>query len=211
MKIENVYLNRIATFYPNEPVVNDDMELLLGQIDDRTSKFRKLVLRMNGIKSRYYAVDRKTGQRTHSNAKITAESIKKLTGDKFSLDDIECLVCGTSSPDQLLPSHGAMVHGELQNTICEVVTTAGICSSGMQAMKYGYLSVLSGQTKNAVCTGSELASACMRGNQFEEEMKSMKLESLKKRINIKRSVTHVGRERNANRFDHHPRYSRKRG
>ncbi len=181
MNIENVYINRTASFLPNTPVSNDEMELLLGKIDNRTSRFRRQILKINGIKTRYYAIDRKTGQRTHSNAELTAESIRKLAGNGFSLDEIECLACGTTSPDQLAPSHGVMVHGELQNANCEVVTTAGICSSGMQALKYGYLSVACGQSENAVCTGSELSSSCMRGTQFEEEMKAMKIESLKKR------------------------------
>lgn len=172
MALNDVYINRIGTFFPNDPVSNDEMESILGMVDNRPSRARKLISESSGIKCRYYAIDKRTGKRTHSNAQMTAEAIRKLTGKDFTLEDIECLVCGTSSPDQFLPSHAVMVHGELKNPSCEVASIAGICMSGLQALKYGYMSVLSSQTTNAVCTGSELASSFMRGNQFEGEIKS---------------------------------------
>jgi len=182
MALNDVYINRIGTFFPNDPVSNDEMESILGMVDNRPSKARKLILRSSGIKRRYYAIDKRTGKRTHSNAQMTAEAIRKLTGKDFTLEDIECLVCGTSSPDQFLPSHAVMVHGELRNPGCEVASIAGICMSGLQALKYGYMSVLSSQTTNAVCTGSELASSFMRGNQFEGEIKSRITELTQKPI-----------------------------
>ena len=170
MSLKSVYINRTASFLPNQAVENDDIESILGMVNNKPPKARRVVLRMNGIKKRYYAIDRETGKCTHSNAKMAAEAIRNLCDDDFSLADMECIACGTSSPDQLLPSHGVMVHGELRNPNCEVISTSGICASGMQAIKYGYLSVLCGETENAVCTGSELSGIGMKGNQFESEI-----------------------------------------
>jgi 3-oxoacyl-[acyl-carrier-protein] synthase-3 len=99
------------------------------------------------------------------------------------LDRIECLVTGTSMPDQIMPSHGVMVHGELRNGPCEVISTAGICLSGMSALKYAYLGVKSGEYDRVVSTGSELASPILRAKNFESES-LQKLESLKKRPEI---------------------------
>lgn len=172
MALNGVYINRIGTFFPNDPVSNDEMESILGMVDNRPSRARKLISESSGIKCRYYAIDKHTGKRTHSNVQMTAEAIRRLTDKNFTLEDIECLVCGTSSPDQFLPSHVVMVHGELKNPSCEVASIVGICMSGVQALKYGYMSVLSSQTTNAICSGSELASSFMRGNQFEGEIKS---------------------------------------
>jgi 3-oxoacyl-[acyl-carrier-protein] synthase-3 len=63
-----------------------------------------------------------------------------------------------------MPGHASMVHGELGQGPCEVVSTAGICVSGMTALKYAVLNVLSGQVHNAVATGSETASTYMRSS-----------------------------------------------
>ena len=65
-----------------------------------------------------------------------------------------------------MPGHASMVHGELGGDHCEVVSTAGICVSGMTALKYGAMSVASGLTENAAVTGSELASSFLRTDFF---------------------------------------------
>ena len=46
------------------------------------------------------------------------------------------------------------VHGCLGCPCIEIVSTAGVCCSGMHALKYGMLSVLSGNTNSAVCAAS---------------------------------------------------------
>jgi 3-oxoacyl-[acyl-carrier-protein] synthase-3 len=95
---------------------------------------------------------------------MTAEAVRGLSLGESS---IESLCCGTSTPDQLLPGHGSMVHGELNAGICEVITTAGVCLTCLAALKYGAMSVALGMTANAVATGSELASSSLRDDFFE--------------------------------------------
>ena len=167
---KEVYITRLAKFLPNSPVSNDEMEGILGMIDGKPSRGRRIVLRNNGIKTRYYALD-KDGNITHNNAGLTAEAVKGLFGKDFSPADMEILACGTTSPDQLLPSHGSMVHGELGSPVTEVVSFSGACCAGMHSMKYAYMSVLSG-SNNAVCTGSEQTSSWMLARNFEEETRS---------------------------------------
>jgi len=170
--IQDVYINDIGTYLPNKTVQNDDIESLLGMVGDRPSKARKIVLRNNGIKTRYYAVCPETGKTTHSNKDMTIAAIQSMERDGRHLKNVECLSCGTSSPDQLLPSHAAMVHGDIGIPPCEIASLSGICASGIQSLKYSYMSVLSGQCKNAISTGSEAASAAMRSHQFQSEIDS---------------------------------------
>ncbi len=158
-----VYITDLASFLPNAPVSNQQMEEILGMVNQLPSRTRRIILRNNRIESRHYAIDPQTGATTHSNAQLTAEAIRRLKPQAdFNPEQIECLCCGTSSPDQLMPGHGVMVHGELGGRPCEVLSAAGICSAGMSALKYAWLNVLSDQSSNAVATGSELASSFMR-------------------------------------------------
>lgn len=160
-----VYITDIATFLPNAPVGNDRMEQVLGMVNQLPSRTRRIILRNNKIEQRYYAIDPESGHRTHNNTELTAAAIRKLKPyADFDTDDIECLCCGTSSPDQLMPGHAPMVHGELGGNPCEVFSAAGICVAGMSALKHAWLNVASGQSNNAVATGSELASSFMRSN-----------------------------------------------
>lgn len=180
---KHVYINDIQAFLPNDEVNNEQMESVLGQIGNRPSRARKMILRSNKIVSRYYAIDPTTGQITHSNAQLTASAIRKLNNDNFDINGIDLLACGTTIPDQLLPNHALMVHGELAIPSCEVVATSGICLSGTMSLKYGYMSVLSGLSENAVATGSENASATMQAKNFKEEV-SQKIEALQKQPEI---------------------------
>ena len=165
----NAYITDMAAFLPNAPVDNHSMEGVLGMIGGSPSRTRSIVLRKNRIRQRYYAIDPATGRLTHTNAQLTAEAVRRLEPYAgFSPADIECLACGTSSPDQLLPGHGLMVHGELSGAPCEVVTTAGICLSGIGALKYAAMNVALGLVRNAVATGSELASTFMRAGMFRD-------------------------------------------
>lgn len=165
---EEVFITSIAKFLPNNPVSNDEMEDYLGMINDRPSRARRIVLRNNGIVNRYYALD-KGGKPTHNNAQLAAEAIKLLFNGRFKKEDVQLLACGTASPDQIMPSHASMVHGLLDIPSIEIASFAGSCCASMQALKFGCLSVLSGNTRNAVCTGSEIFSHWMQSKYFEKE------------------------------------------
>lgn len=167
--MKNVYITRIAKFLPNEPVDNESMEEKLGMINGKTSKAKRIILRNNQIKTRYYAIDT-DGNVTHNNAQLVAEAVEALCDGTFNKNQIELLSCGTSSPDQILPSHATMVHGFLKNGNLEVNSPSGACCSGMNALKYGYMAVKCGQVNNAVCTGSERTSSWMKADIFEDEV-----------------------------------------
>ena len=169
--VNPVYITRISTCLPHDPVSNEQMEARLGQVGDRPSRARSIVLRRNGIRQRHYVIDPLTGKPSMTNAQLSAEAIRGLVGPA-ELQDIQCLVAATSSPDQTLPGHAVMVHGELGNPPCEVVTTAGICLCGVSALKYAWLNVASGESRNAVACGSEVASALMHARNFTAEIDS---------------------------------------
>ena len=170
-----VYITKASKYLPNTPIDNDQMEAFLGEINETASKAKRIVLRNNGITTRYYALDTQ-GNPTHTNADLTCLAIKGLLDTHFKAADIQVLSCGTSTPDCLLPSHAAMVHGLLKGSgAVELNSSAGVCNSGMNALKFAYLSIKSGNSTNAVCTGSERVSSWLRANKYENEIQSLTL------------------------------------
>ena len=169
MDRSTAYITRSSVCLPNAPVENDQVEAILGQVGERPSRARRVVQRSNGIRRRYYVIDPATGKPNYTNASLTAAAVKGLIHDGFTLDEIACLACGTSNPDQLMPNHAVMVHGELGAPVCEVVATAGVCVSGATALKYGWMSVMSGAAPNAVVTGSEVASLGLLAQNYDAE------------------------------------------
>ena len=178
--MKEVYLTRTASFLPNELVGNEDIEEYLGLINGQKSKSKLLVLRSNKIKGRYYAID-KEGNTTHTSAQLAAEAVRGLFTDRpEEIEEVDLLACGTSSPDQLMPSHAVMVHGYVpEMRSIEVVSPSGVCCAGMHAFKYAFNSIRCGDKKKAVCTGSERLAKQLRSEQFEEEL--TKLQELENR------------------------------
>lgn len=169
---KNVYITNLSSFLPNEPVENDAMEDVLGYIGGHSSRIKRIILSQNQIKQRYYAI--KNGNYTHTNAELMANAIAGLFDDKFTANDVQLLSCGTSTPDQMMPSHASMVHGLLKDSNpIPILSPSGVCCSAAHALEYCFLSVLSGHTNNAICGGSELFSPLLRSNIFEEEYKMM--------------------------------------
>jgi len=175
------YITDIAGFLPNAPVGNEEIEQVLGMIGGKPSRSRRITLRNNGIELRHYAIDPRTGRFTHNNAQLAAAAVRALW-EKSGLrpEQMDVLSCGTSGPDQIKPGHAHMVHGELKSPPCEVASLAGVCTSGAAAFKYAWMSVVTGQARHAIATGSELASSFMRARNFEPEIES-RLNDLEKR------------------------------
>ncbi|MEI9944401.1 MAG: hypothetical protein WDN26_09310 [Chitinophagaceae bacterium] len=175
MSFKEVYINNTSSFFPNDPVSNDEMEEYLGYINGSPSRSKGIVLRNNGIKRRFYAL-KKGGASTHTNAQMTAMAVKDLfKNNPEDIKSIELLSCGTSSPDQMMPSHGVMVHGWLPETnAVEVVSPSGVCCAGMHAFKYAYLSTKTGSVQQSVATGSERMSVSLVSSNFEDEAQKLK-------------------------------------
>ena len=160
MKID-VFIEKVSSFLPNNPIGNEEMEEYLGLIEGKPSRVKNLVLKQNGIQRRYYALN-KNQEITHTNAELAAMAIRRIFKEEGDLANVELMTTATSIPDQILPSHASMVHGllpELGNI--EIFSTAGVCLTSLQALKIAYLAVAVGDKENAICSASELVSAQM--------------------------------------------------
>jgi 3-oxoacyl-[acyl-carrier-protein] synthase-3 len=170
--MQEVYITRLAKYLPYSAVNNDEMESVLGMVNGKPSKVRSLILRNNGIKTRHYAF--REGQKSFSNAELTAKAVEALFPGKEELEQMQLLACGTTSPDQTLPSHASMVHGRLGIPPVELFSFSGACNTGMQAFKYAYLAIASGDADNAVATGSERMSKYLTSDKFQAEIDKVK-------------------------------------
>lgn len=153
---------------PNEPISNDEIEDILGYVNGKPSRAKKTILRSNKIVSRHY-VKRKDGTINFTTASLAAEAIRLLADCETSIEKATSLVASSSTPDQLLPNHAVMVHGELGVPGLEAVSTSGICMCGVTALKYAYFNIASGEHDQAISSATEVASGIMRSNLFEPE------------------------------------------
>lgn len=163
-----VFITSSATYFPNQPVDNDHMEDFLGLVAGEPSRVKRVVLASNGIKNRYYGLNTKQ-EITHSNSQIAAGAVLGLFKNEVLDDDIDLLTCATSTPDQLLPSHASMVHGELKNKPMEIHSFSGVCLTSLQALKTCYYAIASGEVHKAVCSTSELTSPALLSRNYDPD------------------------------------------
>ena len=182
--MQNVYINKISSFLPNQPIANDEMEAVLGMVGEIPSRVRKMILRSNGIQQRYYAIDPTTRQPTHTSTELAVQAVRSLG---ISTNQFTSLAVGTSYPDQIMPGQGVMVHGLLENAPpMEVMSMAGVCVAGMAAMKHAFNAIRTGEHQNAVAVSSECASAIMRSENFKMETDHKRLENAKPEIGFEK-------------------------
>ncbi len=175
----SAYINAIGKFLPGDAIANTQIETYLGQINGKPSKARKCVLKRNGIQQRYYAIDDQQ-QTRYSNSQMAAHAVREgLANASLVPKDIDLLSCGTTLPDLLIPGFASMVHGELPElSPLEIVSTQGVCCSGVAALNYAVSQLELGKRKNAISVASEFASRLFKHTKFEAETSVQAGESL---------------------------------
>ncbi len=167
--MNSVYINAIGVFLPNEPIANDEMEDYLGRVNGVSSSAKNRVLRQNGIKNRFYALD-KNQKTTHSNATLAALALENaLVKSGLNASDIQFLSTGTTQGDLPIPGFASMVHAKSTIPNCELASFQSVCASGMMALKSAFLQIKSGEKTNALSIGSELASRLFKASRFEAQ------------------------------------------
>jgi len=163
-----VYIQSVAALLPGRPILNAEIEAVLGQVGGQRSRARAVVLRRNGIRQRHYCFDPESRAWNYTGASLAAACGREAVARAgMALADVAFLCCATTTPDQVLPPHAAMVQGELGIPRCAIGTVHGVCSSSAGAFDWASLQVAAGRHPNALVIGSERASQGLRREHYE--------------------------------------------
>jgi 3-oxoacyl-[acyl-carrier-protein] synthase-3 len=159
-----VYLTGRGAYLPGEPLDNDEIVRRLG--GSASEAVRQRVLAANGIRRRHYALD-EDGRTTMLNEELAAAAVALALKDRgLSIEDVSLLATGTTQPDLPVPGFASMVHGRLGGGPMELLSAAGVCASGMAALRGAASAVRLGEHNRAVAVGSELASRSLRHSRY---------------------------------------------
>ena len=176
--MKKVYITSAGAFLPNTAVTNEEMEDFLGNINGTPSRKKAVFLRKNGIKTRFYAMD-KSQKTTHKAYEMAALAIENcLSGAGVPKSDIDFLSAGTTQSDLPVPGFASMVHGESGLDRCGIASHQSVCASGLMAIKNAYMHVQSGEMKNAVCCAAELSSRMFKSNRFKYQASILQQEEI---------------------------------
>jgi len=163
----SAYITSTGAFLPGPAIDNDGMEAILGLVEGKPSRLKQRILKSNGIQSRHYAID-KEHRTTHSNADMAVAAARNcLDRSPVPVNAIGMLSCATTQGDLVIPGFGSMVQAGLGMPAIELLTTHGICSSGVMAVKAASNALKVGEHRSALVVVSELASRLFKSTRYE--------------------------------------------
>jgi 3-oxoacyl-[acyl-carrier-protein] synthase-3 len=149
-----VYLTGSGVYLPGAPLTNDEVAQRLG---DTRPLLRKRIMQSNGIRTRHFAGD-------ELNEDLAAQAVQAALKDRgIGQEDVSLLATGTTQGDLLVPGFASMVHGRLAEILgggapMEVLSSGGVCASGMAALAAAARAIEAGHHDRAVVAGSERVS-----------------------------------------------------
>ncbi len=130
--------------YPSGVLTNADLEKIVETSDD-------WITTRTGIKQRHKAAaDEYTSQ-----FGLTAAR-RALEKSGLQPEDIEIIVCATTSPDQIMPSTGALIQAELGATNAAGMDIFAACTGFLYGVTMVESMIRTGQIKNALVIGAEV-------------------------------------------------------
>lgn len=130
--------------YPSGVLTNADLEKIVETSDE-------WITTRTGIKQRHKAADH---EYTSQFGVLAARQALERAG--LQAEDIEIIVCATTSPDQIMPSTGALIQAELGATNAAGMDIFAACSGFLYGITMVESMIRTGQIKNALVIGAEV-------------------------------------------------------
>lgn len=130
--------------YPSGVLTNADLEKIVETTDD-------WITTRTGIKQRHKAAD---DEYTSQFAVRAAAQALERSGLKA--EDIEIIICATTTPDQIMPSTGALVQAEIGATNAAGMDVFAACSGFLYGLTLVDSMIRTGQIRNALVIGAEV-------------------------------------------------------
>ena len=163
------YITGTGAFLPGAAVDNDSIQRYLGRLPGER-RVRAKILRANGIRTRHYALD--TAQKaTHTVYELAAAAVRACTANRDAPPVVDYLAAGSTHTPLLAPGIGSLVHDQLKREgvvdgPIEISSSAGICTSGAQALVHADRAVRSADATAAVAVGVEQSSVALKSKAF---------------------------------------------
>jgi len=162
-----MFITSTGYFLPGPAINNDEIENILGYVNNKPSRLKKRILASNGILTRHYAIDDRQ-RTTTSNSEMAANAGRDcLNKTPFELNQIGLLACATSQGDTALPGIASLVQADIGIPDVEIHSAHGICSSSLMALKHAYLSLQCNEHERALVIASEFVSRLFKAKRYE--------------------------------------------
>jgi 3-oxoacyl-[acyl-carrier-protein] synthase-3 len=130
--------------YPSGVLTNADLERIVDTSDE-------WIQTRTGIKQRHKAADDE-----YTSQFATLAATQALSRAGLKPEDIEIIICATTTPDQIMPSTGALIQAEIGATNAAGMDVFAACSGFLYGVTMVESMIRTGQIKNALVIGAEV-------------------------------------------------------
>lgn len=130
--------------YPEGILTNADLEKMVDTNDE-------WITSRTGIKQRHKAADNE-----YTSQFGTKAALKALERAGLEATDIELIVCATTTPDQIMPSTGALIQARIGATNAAGMDVFAACSGFLYGLTMVESMIRTGQIKYALVIGAEV-------------------------------------------------------
>ncbi len=152
MESPEAYITGIGTYLPGEPVTNATLSKMLGASEEWIELFI-------GTRTRHFARDLGTGEVQWSLADLCAEAAQRAIDDSGADPaEIEFIVMGTATPDNLMPATVNHVADQLGLNLLPTYQLQSGCAGAVQALDLARTLVVSGRHRTGLVIGGDVCS-----------------------------------------------------
>lgn len=130
--------------YPEGILTNADLERIVETSDE-------WITSRTGIKQRHKAADNEYTSQFGSKAALQAIERAGLTPE-----DIDIIICATTTPDQIMPSTGALIQAQIGATNAAGMDVFAACSGFLYGLTMVESMIKTGQVRHALVIGAEV-------------------------------------------------------
>lgn len=152
MAAPDIHILSVGTALPGPPVSNAE---LVDRFDmpKATEQWLETFV---GTRARHFGFDLATGEIRHTLADTgTTAGLRALAGAGMRAADVELMVLGTASPDQLMPATVNVIADRLGIDGVPTYQLQSGCTGAVQALDVAYHMLLSGRCRTALVLGAD--------------------------------------------------------
>ncbi len=165
-----------GSFLPNDPVGNDRIDAVLGELTGADPGVRRFLegvgrrmLRQSGVESRHFAVDPSTGRLTHTVASLAEEAARRaLATAGCEPRDVELLVLGTGNSDMTTPPTSALLQERLGIESCAEIEVHSNCAGLGKGVQIAVDALRVGRYERALVAYAQHSSSFLRAAWFNQ-------------------------------------------
>ena len=144
MSTQNAGIIGVGHAYPEGILTNADLEKIVETSDE-------WITSRTGIKQRHKAAENE--YTSQFGVKASRQALERA---KLTADDIDIIVCATTTPDQIMPSTGALIQAQIGATNAAAMDLFAACSGFLYGLTMIESMIRTGQIRYALVIGAEV-------------------------------------------------------